>query len=164
MELTRTKHSTNFRVSPLLRPRSPKSIVLASSASLESSLGRKMKVGSRSRSGNRAYRSKLNGQFVVGKCKGLRGGLSLNLSSYLRRDLMSYRALLWTYEKLFDMPISFVSREVTARMRLEVDLANEARNAEKMAAYLVKENSLRDKVLIPKVYWDRTSEAVMTAE
>ncbi|KDE09314.1 ABC1 atypical protein kinase [Microbotryum lychnidis-dioicae p1A1 Lamole] len=79
-------------------------------------------------------------------------------------DLMSYRALLWTYEKLFDMPVSFVSREVTARMRLEVDLANEARNAEKTAAYLEKETSLKDKVLVPKVYWDWTSEAVMTAD
>ncbi|SCV72202.1 BQ2448_4896 [Microbotryum intermedium] len=79
-------------------------------------------------------------------------------------DLMSYRALLWTYEKLFDMPVSFISREVTARMRLEVDLANEAQNAEKTVGYLQRESSLRDKVIIPKVYWDWTSEAIMTAD
>lgn len=79
-------------------------------------------------------------------------------------DLMSYRLLLWTYEKLFDLPVSFISKEVTTRMRLEVDLAHEANNAEKTAKFIEGEKSFKGKVVVPKVVWQYTGKSVMTAE
>lgn len=49
-------------------------------------------------------------------------------------------------------------------MRKEVDLAHEGKNAEIMAQHIAAEPSLRDKVFVPKVYWDWTGTSVMTAE
>ncbi|KAM0791476.1 hypothetical protein ACM66B_005929 [Microbotryomycetes sp. NB124-2] len=82
----------------------------------------------------------------------------------LEWDLFSYRALMWTYEKLFDMPISFISNYVSSQMRHEVDLKHEASNAERAARDLATEPSLRDRVAIPKVHWDWTGQSVMTAD
>lgn len=82
----------------------------------------------------------------------------------LYRDLFSYRALMWMQEKLFDLPVAFIARYVSDQMRKEVSLRNEAQNAERAAASIKGEPSLRDRVTIPKVYWDWTGESVMTAE
>jgi aarF domain-containing kinase len=49
-------------------------------------------------------------------------------------------------------------------MRLEVNLFNEAQNAERTARYLAEEPSLRNRVMIPKVHWKWTGESIMTAE
>lgn len=65
---------------------------------------------------------------------------------------------------MFDLPVSFVADYVALHMRKEVDLANEARNAERSAGYLANEPSLRENVVIPKVHWDWTGTSVMTAE
>ncbi|KAK4049505.1 hypothetical protein OIO90_005456 [Microbotryomycetes sp. JL221] len=82
----------------------------------------------------------------------------------LEWDLFSYRALMWTYEKLFDFPISFISNYISQQMRHEVDLKHEAHNAERAARDLATEPSLRDRVRIPKVYWEWTGESIMTAD
>lgn len=65
---------------------------------------------------------------------------------------------------MFDLPVSFVADYVALHMRKEVDLANEAKNAEKSANFLANEPTLRDKVYIPTVYWDWTGASVMTAD
>lgn len=88
---------------------------------------------------------------------------SLTLSIQYR-DLFSYRALLWTYEKLFDLPISFVSKYVTLQMRKEVNLKTEAENATRAGKNIANDASLRDRITVPKVYWEWTGESVMTAE
>lgn len=93
-----------------------------------------------------------------------RVALALTESSHAVRDLFSYRALLWTYEKLFDLPVSFVAKYVTEQMRKEVSLKNEAHNAERAAKDVQGNASLRDRVAIPKVTWEYTGESVMTAE
>lgn len=74
------------------------------------------------------------------------------------------RYLLIAFEKVFDLPVSFVADYVCDQMRKEVDLANEARNAEKTARYLATEPALKDKCMVPKVHWPYTGTAVMTAE
>ncbi|GAA5902400.1 hypothetical protein JCM5296_003131 [Sporobolomyces johnsonii] len=79
-------------------------------------------------------------------------------------DLFCYRALLWSYEKLFDLPVAFISRYVTEQMRKEADLANEARNAERTANYLKNEPTLKDRATVPKVHWQWTGTSVMTAD
>ncbi|GAA6064589.1 hypothetical protein JCM10212_003765 [Sporobolomyces blumeae] len=79
-------------------------------------------------------------------------------------DLFCYRALLWSYEKIFDLPVAFISKYVTEQMRKEANLEGEAHNAERTARYLQNEPSLRDRAMVPKVYWDWTGTSVMTAD
>lgn len=75
-----------------------------------------------------------------------------------------YRTLLWTYEKLFDLPVAFVSKYISDQMRKEANLQHEAENSTRMAAYLAKEPGLRDRAVAPQIYEQWTGESVMTAE
>ncbi|GAA5910016.1 ABC1 kinase family protein [Sporobolomyces salmoneus] len=79
-------------------------------------------------------------------------------------DLFCYRALLWSYEKLFDLPVAFISQYVTEQMRKEANLVTEAHNAERTANYLKNESNLRNRAMVPNVYWDWTGTSVMTAD
>ncbi|BGP16304.1 hypothetical protein JCM10213_006461 [Rhodosporidiobolus nylandii] len=79
-------------------------------------------------------------------------------------DLFSYRALLWSYEKLFDLPVAFVSQYVSEQMRKEADLRHEAENAERCAQFVREDPHLRDRVTVPKVFHQWSGESVMTAE
>ncbi|BGP24726.1 hypothetical protein JCM10295v2_003645 [Rhodotorula toruloides] len=79
-------------------------------------------------------------------------------------DLFCYRALLYSYEKLFDLPVAFISQYVSEQMRKEAHLENEARNAEQTAKYLKDEPGLRERVTVPKVHWRWTGESIMTAD
>ena len=49
-------------------------------------------------------------------------------------------------------------------MRQEIDLAHEARNAERTREFIERTPALRGKVVVPEVHWDVTGESVMTAE
>ncbi|EJU01669.1 ABC1-domain-containing protein [Dacryopinax primogenitus] len=79
-------------------------------------------------------------------------------------DLFSYRSLLYVYEKLFDIPCYWMADYITDQIRNETDFANEARNAERTRALVESEPSLRDKVIVPRVFPEWTSTRVMTAE
>ncbi|GAA5939292.1 ABC1 kinase family protein [Sporobolomyces koalae] len=79
-------------------------------------------------------------------------------------DLFCYRALLWSYEKIFDLPVSFISKYVTEQMRKEANLVTEAHNAERTAEYLKNEPTLKKTAMVPTVYWDWTGPSVMTAD
>ncbi|GAA5868128.1 hypothetical protein JCM3774_001029 [Rhodotorula dairenensis] len=79
-------------------------------------------------------------------------------------DLFCYRVLLWSYEKIFDLPVAFVSEYVSQQMRQEGNLRNEADNAMRTARCLAAEPTLRDRVMVPKVYDQWTGESVMTAD
>ncbi|ORY56562.1 ABC1 family-domain-containing protein [Leucosporidium creatinivorum] len=79
-------------------------------------------------------------------------------------DLFSYRSLMYLQEALFDLPVAFIARYVSDQMRKEVSLRNEAQNAERAGESIRGEPTLRDRVTVPKVYWEWTGESVMTAE
>ncbi|GAA6034088.1 hypothetical protein JCM8097_000689 [Rhodosporidiobolus ruineniae] len=79
-------------------------------------------------------------------------------------DLFCYRALLWSYEKLFELPVAFISQYVSEQMRKEADLTHEAKNAEETMRFLANEPILREKVTVPKVYQEWSGKSVMTAE
>ncbi|GAA5855130.1 hypothetical protein JCM3766R1_003197, partial [Sporobolomyces carnicolor] len=79
-------------------------------------------------------------------------------------DLFCYRALLWSYEKIFDLPVAFVSQYVTEQMRKEANLVTEAHNAERTAEFVKSDSHLRGRVMVPKVYWDWTGTSIMTAD
>lgn len=79
-------------------------------------------------------------------------------------DLMAYRALLLLYEKLFDLPLSWTAEYTERHLRMEADFENEGRNAELAAKYALEEPSLKNRVYVPRVYWDYTSKRVLVCE
>lgn len=92
-----------------------------------------------------------------------RRGITLLIAS-TRRDLFSYRALMLLQEKVFDLPVAFIAKYISDQMRKEVSLLTEAQNATRAAKDIASEPSLRDRVTVPKVFWEWTGESVMTAE
>lgn len=74
------------------------------------------------------------------------------------------RAVTWVYSKLFDIPFYSLVPYISERLSLETDFLNEAENSENMARLISGEPRLRDRVYIPKVWWDLSSKRVMTAE
>ncbi|RHZ82009.1 hypothetical protein Glove_115g30 [Diversispora epigaea] len=79
-------------------------------------------------------------------------------------DLLAYKALMYLYEYIFDLPLTWSANYTEKHIRQEVDFENEGRNAEKTNKHLEMEKSLRNKAYIPKIFWDYTSKRVLTAE
>ncbi|KAL0489996.1 ABC1 family protein [Acrasis kona] len=82
----------------------------------------------------------------------------------LNWDIRTYRLFLRVVETLFDLPLSWSADYVEKHMREEVDFRIEARNSERCYKELLKDNFLKKRVYVPKVYWETTSERVMTSE
>ncbi|QRW15882.1 ABC1 family protein [Rhizoctonia solani] len=104
------------------------------------------------------HRAVLNGKEVAVKVQ------KSAIPQQLEWDLFSYRMLLWMGEKFFGMPIAFVATYVSDQMRHETDFIREARNATRAAEDIDSDPKLRGRALIPKVYWERTGDRVMTAD
>ncbi|CAG8682740.1 7609_t:CDS:2, partial [Acaulospora morrowiae] len=60
-------------------------------------------------------------------------------------DLLAYRALMYMYEHIFDLPLTWSADYTEKHLRQEVDFHNEGRNAEKARKNFEMERSLRDK-------------------
>lgn len=90
--------------------------------------------------------------------------------SYIRKqvdwDLFTYRNMMWVYEKMFDMPIAFISRYISSRMKLEIDFRREVENSEITRKNVEREWGAGDfpKVYIPKIYRGLSTERVLVAE
>lgn len=54
--------------------------------------------------------------------------------------------------------------DVSDQMRHETDFIREANNATRAADDIASEPKLQGRVIVPKVYWERTARRVMTAE
>ncbi|VVT48508.1 uncharacterized protein SAPINGB_P001813 [Magnusiomyces paraingens] len=81
-------------------------------------------------------------------------------------DLQTYQSMMWIYEKLFDMPIYFISKYIAARMKLEIDFRHEVENSEITRANVEREWGSGDfpDVYVPKVYRELCTERVMVTE
>ncbi|CAJ0922603.1 13948_t:CDS:10 [Entrophospora sp. SA101] len=106
-------------------------------------------------------------------------------------DLLAYKALMYMYEYIFDLPLTWSSSFTVKHIRQEgkfkegraiefakdfiklltsrlasllIDFENEGRNAEKARQNFEKESSLCDKAYVPTVFWDYTSKRILTAE
>ena len=79
-------------------------------------------------------------------------------------DLWSFKVLMWTYEKLFDLPAMFAVDYISEHLREECDFTKEAANSIQCAEFVQHEPSLRQKVHIPRVYSKFSTKRVMTAE
>lgn len=71
---------------------------------------------------------------------------------------------MFIYTKWFDLPLYSVVPYITERLMLETDFENEANNSMRMAEFVQAEPRLRDRVYIPKVYPELSTQRVMTAE
>ena len=79
-------------------------------------------------------------------------------------DLWAFKVVTRIYTYWFDLPLYHLVPYVAERLMLETDFLNEARNAESMRKLIQGEPRLRDRVYIPKVYYNLSSKRVMTAE
>ena len=77
-------------------------------------------------------------------------------------DLFAHRIVLYIFEKLFDLPLSWSIPYIEKHLHQEVDFINEAENAERTFASLKAD--FGDSVYVPTVYWDLTKKRVMTSE
>ncbi|KAI9487292.1 MAG: ABC1 family-domain-containing protein [Benjaminiella poitrasii] len=79
-------------------------------------------------------------------------------------DLAAFRLLLELYERIFDLPLSWSSNYIEEHMRMEADFIIEANNAKKAWKHLQEEKTLKNKVYVPKVYDEYSSERVLVCE
>ena len=79
-------------------------------------------------------------------------------------DLFFYRIVVLSFEKLFDLPLSWSVDYIQKHLRQEVDFIREGNNGERCARHINETASLKGRCYVPKVYWDYTSPRVLTAE
>jgi aarF domain-containing kinase len=79
-------------------------------------------------------------------------------------DLWAFKVVTRIYTWWFDLPLYSLVPYITERLLLECDFQNEAKNSKDMARLIRSEPRLRDRVYIPKVYDELTTQRVMTAE
>ena len=79
-------------------------------------------------------------------------------------DLWAFKVVARIYTYWFDLPLYSLVPYITERLLLECDFENEAKNSKRMAKFVKGEPRLRDRVYIPKVYDELSSQRVMTAE
>lgn len=89
-----------------------------------------------------------------------------NIPKQMELDLLTYRSIMWVYEQIFDMPLYFISKYISSRMRLEIDFLNEARNTEITKRLVAAEWGASDfpEVYVPKVFSQYTTKRVMVTE
>ncbi|EJD49076.1 ABC1-domain-containing protein [Auricularia subglabra TFB-10046 SS5] len=104
------------------------------------------------------HRAVLNGQEVAVKVQ------KAAIAQQIKWDLACYYILLKLQEWWFEMPITFMHSFVSQQIIQETDFMREARNATRAAEDIQKDSWLRQRVYVPKVYWERTSKRIMTAE
>lgn len=104
------------------------------------------------------HRAVLNGKQVAVKVQ------KSAIPQQIEWDLFSYRLLLSMAENLFGMPVAFIASYVSDQIRHEADFLREARNATRASEDIESEPKLRGRVMVPKIYWERTGDRVMTAD
>ncbi|KNC85731.1 atypical/ABC1 protein kinase [Sphaeroforma arctica JP610] len=75
-------------------------------------------------------------------------------------DLMTYRLIVWVFERAFDLPMYWTVAYTEENLRKELDFQHEAANSNKAKEQL----STFDNVYVPTVYSDRTTKRVLTSE
>jgi len=72
---------------------------------------------------------------------------------------------MYIYDRwLFKIPVYFTVDYISKHLLAETDFVREAQNGSRMRQYIQAEPSLREKVLIPKVYPEILSPRVMVAD
>lgn len=71
---------------------------------------------------------------------------------------------MWLESKFFDLNFYFVVPYIRDRLKSECDFRIEADNSDRTREFVQAEPSLRDKVYIPKIFHEYSSERVLVAE
>ncbi|RKP04723.1 ABC1 family-domain-containing protein, partial [Thamnocephalis sphaerospora] len=79
-------------------------------------------------------------------------------------DLRAYALLTKFFEWAFELPVSSFAETVQDHLRQETDFIREGRNAEACARAIQDEPRLRDRVYVPRIFWEHTAGRVLTAE
>lgn len=82
----------------------------------------------------------------------------------LRWDLWAFKAVMYLYDKFFDLPLYPLVPYISERLRSETDFLNEADNARRATEHIAEDEHLRGRVYIPRVYKELSTHRVMTAE
>lgn len=79
-------------------------------------------------------------------------------------DMLCYRLILFTFEKLFDLPLYWSADYIEKHIRQETDFLHEGKNGEECFKHIQEMPSLRGRLYVPKIFWDYSSKRVLTAE
>lgn len=71
---------------------------------------------------------------------------------------------MWLESKFFDINFYFVVPYIRERLKSECDFTNEADNSERTREFVMADPSLRNKVYIPKVFREYSTERILVAE
>ncbi|KAK6341817.1 hypothetical protein TWF730_001306 [Orbilia blumenaviensis] len=86
------------------------------------------------------------------------------IATWIRWDLQSWSILMWLESKFFDINFYFVVPYIRERLRSECDFTNEADNSDRTREFVMADPSLRDKVYIPKIFRECSTERILVAE
>ena len=80
-------------------------------------------------------------------------------------DLFIYRIVTNVFsDRLFGLPLGFLTAYISERLYSETDFKSEAHNAMQTAAFIESEPSLRGKIHVPKVYEELSTKRILVAE
>lgn len=80
-------------------------------------------------------------------------------------DLTVYRLMSWVYSRIFDIPLTFMTRYIAQQMIKETDFRIEAENSKKLAALITNDRQTKNlDIYIPECYDDISNEKVLVTE
>ncbi|EPS37438.1 hypothetical protein H072_8887 [Dactylellina haptotyla CBS 200.50] len=86
------------------------------------------------------------------------------IATWIEWDLKSWSILMWLESKFFDINFYFVVPYIREKLKSECDFLTEAANSERTRAFVRAEPSLKNKVYIPQIYREYTTERILVAE
>ncbi|MGI9431143.1 MAG: ABC1 kinase family protein [Myxococcota bacterium] len=79
-------------------------------------------------------------------------------------DLVALRIGLWLFDFVTVADLGLVYKEIRDSIEGEMDYEQEGRAAEEVAANLARDVLVAERVRIPRIYWERTGQRVLTME
>ncbi len=88
------------------------------------------------------------------------------IKKQMNTDLLTYRMIMLIYEIMFDLPTRFATKYISDQLKKESEFKNEAQNSIEMENLIKNSSSsrLKEKVHIPKVYEEYSTDRVMVTE
>lgn len=80
-------------------------------------------------------------------------------------DLSVYRLMSWVYSKIFDIPLTFMTRYIAEQIIKETDFRIEAKNSQQLASLIAKDTTTQNlDIYIPECYEHLSNEKVLVTE
>jgi aarF domain-containing kinase len=86
-----------------------------------------------------------------------------NIAPQMPVDLLCYRLLVWCFDRVFDLPLHWMTANVCETLRHEVDFVHEAANLEASRADFAA-GAFAGRVHVPAVHWAQSARRVLTME